>query len=337
MNDVTVERGKGIEYVRCNLCQADDYEVQFTIPVRDDQKGTFAQDEWDIVRCNHCGLIYVNPRPDTQAFAAYHEFENPQDFQTIQDWFIDNADLQRPTWRRYLQALQRFGKPGRLLDVGCGAGTFLVEAQRAGYEVTGQEVAPYFVDYCRRELGLTVFEGEIETLPLAPGSLDYATAFDVIEHHPKPDHMLREMHRLLRPGGLIAISTHDIGNPFARRYGAKWRFINPIGHLTYFTRQTLAAMLAKSGFQVLYKGGIHTIDGSAFAELRNWLVQFLRVIVLRSLVIGLYMPLARRYPALTNWRLKVGQGQWDHHRLTVRAGQQIVMNDDMVFIARRNT
>jgi 2-polyprenyl-3-methyl-5-hydroxy-6-metoxy-1,4-benzoquinol methylase len=180
-----------------------------------------------------------------------------------------------------------------------------------------------------------MYEGEIETLPIALGSLDFITAFDVIEHHPSPSHLLREMHRLLRPGGLVAISTHDIGNPFARRYGAHWRFINPIGHLTYFSRQTLEAMLSRNGFQVLYRGGIHTADGSRAAEIGNWVIQFLRVIVLRTLVISLYLPLSKRFPSLTRWRIESGQGEWDHRKLQIRAGQQIIMNDDMVFIARR--
>ncbi len=333
MNDSNMESSKGIEYVRCNRCGADDVRKHFRVPVRDDQLGEFVLDFWDIVQCKKCGLIYTNPRADSEALAAYYEFENAADYQFIQDWFIENADLQRPTWQRYLKAMSCHGDPGRLLDVGCGAGSFLVEAQRNGFEVVGQEVSPFFIDYCRREHGLTIFDDEIEDLDLVAGTFDFVTAFDVIEHHPNPRLLLREMHRLLRPGGIIVISTHDIGNWFARLYGSQWRFIDPIAHLTYFTRNSLTSMMKSSGFRILHKGGMHTIDGSTAAETKNRILQFFRVIVLRALVIWLYKPISERIPAFTRWQIKIGDGVLNHRKLLTRAGTQIIMDDEMVFLA----
>jgi len=328
---------KGTEYINCNLCGADDSAVLYKIPVREDQVGTYGQDVWDIVQCQQCHLLYTNPRLDADALTVYYTFENSVDYQYIQNWFIDNADLQRPTWQRFLGAMSRYGSPGRLLDVGCGAGSFLVEARKAGYEVAGLEIAPYFVQYCRTEHHLEIYEGQIEEVALERGTFDYITAFDVIEHHPDPKKLAQEMHKVLKPGGFAVISTHDIGNFYARRYGPRWRQINPIGHLTYFTRQTLSALLTSCGFEVLHIGGIHTIDRSNMTERRNWLIQFWRVIVLRSLVIGIYKPLTTRIPALTRWQLKIGDGVLTHQKLLMRAGNQIIMDDDMVLIATKKS
>lgn len=325
---------QGMTRVCCNLCGADDTAVRFRIPVREDQIGVYGQDVWPIVQCNQCGLVYTNPRPDDEALTAYYTFNNEWDYRFVQDWFIENADLQRPTWQRFLRVMQHWQPHGRLLDVGCGAGTFLLEAQKMGYDVVGQEVAPYFVDYGREQHGLEILQGELADLVLPASSLDIATAFDVIEHHPDPKSLLQEMHRLLKPGGLIVISTHDIGNLYARLYGERWRYLNPIGHLTYFTRSSLQAMLRQVGFEVVYSGGIHTLDVGQTAVIRNKIVQFGRVILLRALILGLYKPVSTRLPSLTHWQIRLGSGTLTHKKLLTRAGNQIIMDDDMVIYGR---
>lgn len=325
---------KGIEQVACNLCGADDTELLFNIPVRDDQKGIYGLDVWPIVRCRQCHLTYTNPRQDKEALTAYYAFNNEYDNQFIQEWFIGSAPFQRPTWQRFLRVLGRYVPNGRLLDVGCGIGSFLVEARQAGYSVMGQEISPLFVTYCRETQKLTIFDGEIEEIR-DESPFDALTLFDVIEHHPDPKKLLQEMHRLLKPGGLVMISTHDIGNIFARWYGPRWRYLMPIGHLTYFTKPTLAAMLQATGFEVVQTGSAHTIDNGRFAMLRHTLVQFTRVIVLRSLVLGVYKPLTTAVPALSRWQFRWGQNTINHKLLLVRAGTQVIMNDDMVLLGRK--
>jgi 2-polyprenyl-3-methyl-5-hydroxy-6-metoxy-1,4-benzoquinol methylase len=324
----------GLEYVRCNLCGADDSELLFHAPVRPDQAGLFARDVWNVVRCKHCHLIYVNPRMNATALEKFYSFDNPTDMAFVQGWFIENADLQQTTWKRLLRLIRCDCPSGSVLDVGCGAGSFLSAARDMGYQVLGQEVAPHFIDYCRTQIGLKVLEGELETLDLEPASFDCVTAFDVIEHHPDPLRLLHAMRRLLKPGGFVILSTHDIGNLFARWYGARWRYIAPIGHLTYFTQETLGRMVTACGLRVVKQGGSHTIDDTLLRETRNYVVQSVRLLLLRALVLSLYKPLASRLPFLTHWQIRVGGGVLNHEKLLTRAGSQIIMNDDMVLIAR---
>ena len=324
-----------LETVVCNLCGAEDAELYLHAPVRPQHRGQYDRDVWDVVRCRRCGLIYVNPRLDAEALYAFYEFQNEGDRAFVEDWFIESADLQRPTWNRFLDVLAREQTDGRLLDVGCGAGSFLVEAERRGYDVVGTEISPYFVQYCRERHGLDVYEGLLEDLPLQRGSFDVVTAFDVIEHHLDPTQLLQQIHDLLRPGGVVVFSTHDIGNVFARLYGDRWRHMSPVGHLTYFTRPTLRAMLRKTGFRLRREGGLHTIDATGLKTARNWAVQFLRVILLRSLILGVYQPLTRLVPALRRWRINLGNAALDHQKLMVRVGTQVIMNDDMVMIAEK--
>jgi 2-polyprenyl-3-methyl-5-hydroxy-6-metoxy-1,4-benzoquinol methylase len=331
----------GLKYIPCHLCGADDTRLLYKLPVRPQYRGKFNRDIWDIVRCRQCGLIYTNPQPDRGALEYFYTFDNSVDQGFVQDWFIQCSDMNRVTCLQILRSMGRYLTAGRLLDVGCGPGTFLVEAQKAGFHVEGQEIAPFFIEYCQKQLGLNVHAGELDEHAgeldehaLKPASYDCVTAFDVIEHHPDPRKLLVEMRRLLKPEGLVVVSTHDIGNFFARLYGPKWRHLSAIGHLTYFTRQTLAGLLAKSGFQVLHVGGGHTIDRNDLAERMNFIKQFFRVIILRSLVLFLYAPLARLIPALSRWSISWNGIKLDHHKLMMRAGSQVIMNDNMVILAR---
>ncbi len=321
--------------IPCCICRVDDTTLRYLLPVRDDQRGLFALDEWPVVQCQRCRLLYANPRPSKAALDHFYTFQNAQDQAFVQRWFIENADLQRQTWRRYIRTLRRYNKSltGKLLDVGCGAGTFLAEARSAGFDVVGQEIAPFFVDYCRNVNQLTVHQGELETLPLEPNSFDVVTSFDVIEHHHDPQLLVQTMKSLLKPDGLLVVGTHDIGNLFARLYGKRWRYLQPIGHLTYFSRRTLSRLLQQNGFRILHVGGIHTVDESDKKELWRYGTQFVRVILLRLFILGFYKPLTHYLPFLTRWRLKMKDGELTHEKLLTRAGSQIIMNDNLLMLA----
>jgi 2-polyprenyl-3-methyl-5-hydroxy-6-metoxy-1,4-benzoquinol methylase len=278
--------------------------------------------------------MYVNPRIDAEARAVFYSFSTEVEQTLVEAWFIDNADLQRPLWQRFLRVLRQYCPTSKLLDIGCGGGSFLVEARRSGYEVVGLDVSDFFVNHCRQKQRLAVHHGSLEDLELPAESFDVLTSFDVVEHHPDPKNLLRHTRRLLRLGGYIIISTHEIGNVFARLYKTKWRYLNPTGHITFFTRETLSKMLTETGFCVVKVGGIHTIDISQGAEWKNYLTHFGRLIMLRSLVLWIYQPLTARFPALTHWQLKIRGGVLNHEKLLRRAGKQIAMNDDVVIVAQ---
>ena len=323
----------GVEQIECNQCGADNTSVIFRVPTPVQYGLQFGRDDWNIVRCRQCGLVYVNPRVDAETLRTFYSFDNSSDRSFVQAWFMDGADLQRATWRRFVRTLQRFCPKGRLLDVGCGAGSFLVEAQRAGYEVAGQEVSPYFLDRLRSQFSIPIYSGDIENMAVSEASFDCVTAFDVIEHHPNPKQLLNEIHRLLHPGGIAMISTHDIGNAFARLYRMHWRHIHPIGHLTYFTRQTLTKMMESCGFRVIHGGGLRTIDADWQRTALNWLTQPFKTILLRALILGTYKPLATRIPALTRWQVRLGGALMNHEQLMLRTGGQLIINDDIVLLA----
>jgi len=134
--------------------------------------------------------------------------------------------------RRVLEnVIQDLGMPpgARVLDAGCGSGRNMVELRRHG-EVTGVEVAQTSAALARARGAGEVFEGSLMEMPFAQDSFDLAVCLDVIEHLPDDVGALRELRRVLAPGGALLVtvpayqwlwSGHDEINHHCRRYNRR--------------------------------------------------------------------------------------------------------------------
>jgi len=101
-----------------------------------------------------------------------------------------------------------------VLDVGCGQGIDLCEYARAGAHATGVDLTPRHVELARThlaELGLegTVLQGDAEHLPFEDASFDRVSSNGVLHHTPNIEAALREIHRVLRPGGLATVIVYN--------------------------------------------------------------------------------------------------------------------------------
>ncbi len=100
----------------------------------------------------------------------------------------------------------------RVLDVGCGAGRFAEVALAAGAQVTAIDLSGA-VDACKANLGdspqLAVIQASIYELPFRAGSFDYVYSIGVIQHTPDPERSVKEICRLVKPGGQIGLWIYD--------------------------------------------------------------------------------------------------------------------------------
>ncbi|MBI3761951.1 MAG: methyltransferase domain-containing protein [Chloroflexi bacterium] len=103
----------------------------------------------------------------------------------------------------------------------------------------------------RDRFGLEVWRGVLPDARVEAESFDAVTLWDVIEHVPDPGALLWHCARVLRSGSLLALSTPDIGSPFARLTGRRWYELIRV-HLYYFSRLTLTRLLTDTGFQIRY-------------------------------------------------------------------------------------
>lgn len=210
-----------------------------------------------VVRCDDCGLVFLNPQPSDAELGAIYGANYFLGSESAAERMAV-SDLKRATAKLYLAEIRRYqgGATGRLLEIGCGEGDFLVEAEAAGWRVTGVEYAAAACETARGRLQKgEVRHGELAQLKLADEQYDLCVISDVLEHVRVPLDFLREIHRVLKPGGTLFVVTPSIDSWSARFLRKNWMEFKT-EHLTYFDRQTLQTALFKSGFrEVIVQAG----------------------------------------------------------------------------------
>ena len=197
-----------------------------------------------VVKCLQCGLCQVplseQPRDLEQLYAD-----------VVDQTYLDNVSAKRKTFARAYKRIQRFSDPpGRLLEVGSYCGLFLQEAQRHGWTAKGIEPSRWASNYASAQ-GLDVTHGSFEdNAPTLGGELDFIASWDVLEHVRDPKQFLTTACGLLKPQGILALSTIDIDTWFPRLMGRHWPWIMEM-HLYYFGSGSLERMMSDAGFELL--------------------------------------------------------------------------------------
>ncbi len=223
-----------LESVRCPLCASDAFEPRF------EKHGL------SVVRCRGCRLLYVNPRLKLEALGKLY---NSQVISNTQ-YYLRTLELDARAFAKRLELIERHCEERRLLDIGCGPGTFLKVAAQRGWKGRGIEVNATSVASCRSQ-GVEALCGTFPHPELAGERFDAIVLNDVIEHLVDPRQALQSIHTMLRPNGVLFLSTPDAGALVARWSGASWVHLKPIEHLLYFERRSLNNLLRETGFEVL--------------------------------------------------------------------------------------
>lgn len=242
--------------VNCNLCGRDDWQMHHPATMNGDDLdvgvfrctspgyGQHAQ----IVQCNHCGFVYANPRwSDEELIDAYTAVQD--------DTYLTEREGRELTFAKHLQAMEKYTGPGdgrSLLDIGAYIGVFVETAAAAGWDAWGVEPSDWAAAEAKRQ-GLSVIQGTQDAPELAGKHFDVVTMWDVIEHVDDPNGEIAKAYQLLNPGGWLALHTMDVDSLTARIMGSRWPWYMDM-HLYYFSQKSLAAMLVKNGFEVVWSG-----------------------------------------------------------------------------------
>jgi SAM-dependent methyltransferase len=202
----------------------------------------------DILRCSDCGL----GRTETRGFdpAAYYtqEYFCGRRADGYAD-YVGAEPVLRREFARTVDFIRRYRPDGKLLEVGCAYGFFLMEAARH-FDVAGIELAQDAAEHGRRA-GLNVLQATADAATLRSiGPVDIIVMLDVIEHLPQPRETLALCHRQLRPGGILVLTTGDFGSLAAKVAGVRWRLMTPPQHLWFFTRESMHRLAGGIGFRV---------------------------------------------------------------------------------------
>ena len=206
-----------------------------------------------VVRCRRCSLGYVSPRP-VSTIALY---ENPAYFgqsdATSEAGYLaysEDSDVMRAYFAGVAHDLaERVGR-GHLIEIGAANGSFLRAARDAGFDVQGIEPGDAAAEVARAS-GLPVRTGTLDDPTIERGAWDVVVLLQTVEHLPAPGAALDRLHALLRPGGLLVMTTPNQHSWLARVMGRRWFEYKPPEHLFLFTPRTIAALLARAGFEAI--------------------------------------------------------------------------------------
>jgi SAM-dependent methyltransferase len=208
-----------------------------------------------IVECAACGLVFANPRlPQEEIVKRYsadyfwHEYLPSVGAPGgVAD--LDFFDRRFAPWVQMLNAA--VGRPGRLFEIGTGAGLLLKTFERAGWQVAGLELNRDAAEFARDRLQLAVTSSTAETLDHSDGQFDAVAMLDVIEHLGDPLDIVTRARRLLRAGGVLVVQTPNYQALTRHALGSPWAVLSPAEHLYYFTEATLTRLLAAAGFEAI--------------------------------------------------------------------------------------
>lgn len=246
-----------LEHTLCALCGSEKY------------KPIFQKQSFQVVRCNGCDLVYVNPRVSAQDLSYTYTQEYYSEELLLK---ISSDPMTRKRAEERLDELERQVQivqvqmahklqpvkpvqPVRLLDVGCGLGTFLQLASGRSWECIGLDPSIKGAEFVKSKLGIEVSCGYLNEIAFPSASFDCVTLYHVIEHEPNPKNLLNEVRRILKPkSGILAMETPNFNSLRRLILGSKWGYIHPKDHILYFSPHTLRRLLRESGFTQIFFG-----------------------------------------------------------------------------------
>ena len=242
----------------CRACGSTD------LVLRGKKSGEFIRREFAFHRCRACELLFVEPFSGFEIYNdAYYRGAGPDPFV---DYETEYRDYRRTDRAREFADLARLAEahlavappsaaPLAWLDFGCGAGGFLkFLRERASFAgrplaLTGHDVGSY-AELLRSTDGFRILDfAEITRAPSA--QFDVISLIEVIEHLPEPAATVALVSRLLKPGGLLLLTTGNLDSPVARRHGIHYRYCAPEIHVSLFNPRCLARLYAAHGLTPL--------------------------------------------------------------------------------------
>jgi 2-polyprenyl-3-methyl-5-hydroxy-6-metoxy-1,4-benzoquinol methylase len=249
-----------LENVNCNNCQENDYSIlkvsnypgktklEEFLNAYSSSSETKLTDQ--LVRCNRCSLVYVNPRIHSKL--------------TLKG-YVDAVDIQhheQDTYRikSFKRAIKNLdvitrefnweGLQNNVLDVGCAGGAFPKAAKDLGYRVVGLEPSRYLAKYGQEKYDIEVYASTMEEFAHRSEKFSVISFWDVLEHVPDPRNSLNLAKQLLQENGFLILNLPMIDTLPARLMGGRWPFYLNV-HIYYYERKTIKKLLQETGFEVI--------------------------------------------------------------------------------------
>lgn len=300
---------------------------------------------WGFRQCPlaSCGLLWLDPAPHPstlrELYADYYTASPPRPLSPLREAiglgylrvrfgypggtrspFLGLLACLHPGERQQLESSVMYlpaHARGRLLEVGFGNGARLLRLRQLGWEVEGVEIDESAVARARDAHGLSVRTWQGGEIPFPPDSFEAVIMAHVLEHLPSPVETLRDVARVLKPGGRLVVTTPNSSSLWARVFGPHYLHLDPPRHQVVFNPTNLRAATVRAGLRVQ----------DLWVSTRNFASTLFASLQIRRL---------RRFPWRRPRRAGTKACAWALH--VVAAGLALVrphVGDELVLVARK--
>jgi len=222
----------------CAACGGDEWS-----PLITNLPDYLTREDFQIHRCGNCGLLMTHPLPMGPAIGRYY----PKQYRGNRHAFTGSI---RSTLRqRAIESCFPKGFGGRLLDIGCGDGSFALHMLARGWEVCATEIDPDTVDrLCHAGINakLSSSAGNVGF----EKSFDAITCWHVMEHLEHPRQTAEWARTQLNKDGVFQVTVPNVQSLQAKIFGRHWVHLDVPRHRQHFSSATLKSLLENAGFKI---------------------------------------------------------------------------------------
>jgi 2-polyprenyl-3-methyl-5-hydroxy-6-metoxy-1,4-benzoquinol methylase len=233
----------------CINCDCQDFTSVFSL-----KDYFYTEETFTIQQCAQCGLRITNPRPDEKALGAYYKTENYLSHSDRNETLFDKMYhfIKKYNLNHKRKLVEKFHRSGRIMDIGCGTGSFLGQFDKRRWKRVGFEPDDEAREIAKKIQGLEVNDLSVLN-SLTDTKAEVITLWHVLEHVSTINEQLAKIKSLLTEDGILVIAVPMSNSYDANYYGKFWAAYDVPRHLYHFTKETLEQLLSKHGFNLVEK------------------------------------------------------------------------------------
>jgi ubiquinone/menaquinone biosynthesis C-methylase UbiE len=236
------ELGMEMERANCILCGSNNSKMLLRAK---DYRFKVLDCEFNLVQCQNCGLIFIDPRPTKREMIHFY----PRDYYADNAIFLNLANKLIQVIKA--KKVMSFKKRGRILDVGFGNGELLLYFKERGWEVYGVDTSEHAYRLAREKLGQNIFNCELKEVSFPDLFFDVVMLNHALEHMYNPNEELKEIRRILKDDGVLVLSMPNIDSLQFKMTKRYWFHLDVPRHLYHFSPATIRKLLEINGFKVI--------------------------------------------------------------------------------------
>ncbi|HPN32375.1 MAG TPA: class I SAM-dependent methyltransferase [bacterium] len=232
--------------IDCPACKSKNYEF------------VFKKNSFNFVKCKVCNTLFCNPRPTYQRIINFYKYSDSVKFFASDFYPKTEENRRKLIFQPRAEFIKKFVKKYKIenqyfADIGAGYGTFLEELNKTKIfkNVFGIEPAEDLAKAMIKKK-INVIQKSIENLTLEKKEyFNFVTSFELFEHLFSPDLFLKKIHKILKPNGILLLTTLNGEGFDIKTLGKYSKSISPPQHLNFFNTMSIALLFSKCGFEVL--------------------------------------------------------------------------------------